>query len=84
MIAVTGRKYCLSTSATSRSTAQRSASCPQWPRGISLRALDEVDTSLDVGLETLDGLIEKLLLVVVDVGKNVDGLLDTAGLLKCQ
>ena len=39
-----------------------------------------MDARIDVGLETLDGLIEQLLLVVVDLREDVDGLLDTIGL----
>ena len=45
------------------------------------RTADKVDTGLDVGLETLDSLIEKLLLVVIGTGKNVDRLLCTIRLM---
>jgi hypothetical protein len=44
------------------------------------RVLDEIDASLNVGLETLDGLVEQLLLVVVDVREDVDDFLHTVGL----
>ena len=43
-------------------------------------AADEVHTSLDAGLESPVTSIEKLLLVVVGFGQDVDGLLCTVGL----
>jgi hypothetical protein len=46
------------------------------------RILDEANSSLDVCLETLDGLIEELLLIVVGAFENVDGFLSTVGLLQ--
>lgn len=42
--------------------------------------LHEVDARLDVGLETLDGFVEELFLVVVGLREDVDGLLNTVGL----
>ena len=44
------------------------------------RALDEADASLDVSLEALDGFLQKLLLIVVGLAEDVDGLLSTVGL----
>ena len=46
------------------------------------RALDEADASLDVSLEALDGFLQKLLLIVVGLAEDVDGLLSTVGLHK--
>jgi len=43
------------------------------------RVGNKANASLDIGLETLDGFIEELLLVRVGVAKDVDGLLSTAG-----
>ena len=40
------------------------------------------DTLLNVALEAVDGRGEELLLLVGDVGKDVDGLLNTIGLQK--
>jgi hypothetical protein len=45
-------------------------------------ALHEVDASLDVGLETFDGFIQELLLVVVGTAEDVDGLFSTLRLGK--
>ena len=46
------------------------------------RVLDETDTSLDVGLEALDGFVQKFLLVVIGGAEDVDGLLGSVGLLE--
>lgn len=46
--------------------------------------LDEADTRFDVGLETLDGLIKELLLVVVGAAEDVDGLFGSIGLQESQ
>ena len=43
-------------------------------------ALGKVDTSLNVGLETLDGFFKELLLVVIGALQDVDGFLSTLGL----
>lgn len=53
-------------------------------RSLLRGASGEIDTSLDVGLESLDGFIEKLLLIVVGAGENVDGFLSTIRLGKGQ
>lgn len=45
--------------------------------------LDEADAGLDVGLETLDGFIEELLLIVVGTAENVDGLFSSTRLSRC-
>jgi hypothetical protein len=51
-------------------------------RGVDLpgRVVDEIDAGLNVGLETLDGLVEEFLLVCVGLAENVDGLLSTTSL----
>jgi len=41
--------------------------------------LGEVDTSLNVRLEALDGFFEELLLVVIGFAENVDSLFSTGG-----
>lgn len=42
--------------------------------------LDEFDTLLDVALETLDASLKKLLLLIGDTVKEIDGLLHAVGL----
>ena len=41
------------------------------------RILDKLNTLLDVGLETLDGGLEQLLLVFIGCAKDVVGFLST-------
>jgi len=48
------------------------------------RVLDEANTGLDVSLQSLDGLIKELLLVVVCFSEDVDGFLGTVWLIAGQ
>lgn len=46
------------------------------------RVLDEADTCFDVGLETFDGFLEELLLILVGAAEDVDGFLSSVGLVE--
>ena len=51
-----------------------------WGNLLLRRVVGESDTLLDVALQALDSSIEQSLLLIGDVGKDVDGLLGTIGL----
>jgi hypothetical protein len=52
-----------------------------WDNLLLRGVVGERDTLLDVALQALDSSIKERLLLVGDVGKDVDGLLGTIGLL---